>query len=113
MRWMTLAIPRLADHSDLSGKKVAIESFPTSAWRSLGQKPLVAKSRASVGHVNDQLRALRQLIPISFDDLPSHDELQALIAGLAGLPLLGSTTIGYELSGTRPVRLEGTTKDSS
>jgi len=54
----------------------------------LGQKPLVAKSRASVGHVADRLRALRKLIPISLDEQPSHDELQALIAGLAGLPLL-------------------------
>jgi len=104
--------PRLIDLSDLSdGKRLAIESFPTSAWRSLGQKPLMAKSRASVGHVEDRLKGLRELIPISLDEQPSHDELQALIAGLAGLPLLGFTTIGYEFRGTKPVRLDGTWRE--
>jgi len=104
--------PRLMDPSELCGtKRVAIESFPTSAWRSLGQKPLVAKSRASIAHVEDRLRALRKFIPISLDEEPSHDELQALIAGLAGLPLLGSTAVGYSLTGTTPVQLEGTWRE--
>ena len=104
--------PRLVYPSDLSQKKkVAIESFPTSAWRSLAQKPLMAKSSASVGHVRDRLRALRELIQISLDERPSHDELQALIAGLAGLPLLGFAAIGYSLTGTKPEQLEGTWRE--
>ena len=104
--------PRLVDPSDLSdGKKVAIESFPTSAWRSLGLKALAGKSKNWQIHVEDRLKALRDIIPISIDEQPSHDELQALIAGIAGLPLLGSTRIGYSLSGTKPVRLDGTWRE--
>jgi hypothetical protein len=104
--------PRLVDASDLSGaKRVAIESFPTSAWRSLGLKPLAGKSKDWRAHVEDRLKALRELIPISLDEPPSHDELQALIAGLAGLSLLGSRTINYSFTGEKPVRLEGTWRE--
>jgi hypothetical protein len=39
---------RVDSSNDLvSGRKLAIESFPTSAWRSLGLKPLPGKSRTS------------------------------------------------------------------
>jgi hypothetical protein len=104
--------PRLMDSSDLSGaRRVAIESFPTSAWRSLGLKPLAGKSKASKGHVEDRLKALQDIIPISLKEPPSHDELQALIAGLAGLPLLGSTNISYSVTGRKPVQLEGTWRE--
>jgi len=104
--------PRLMDPSDISrGKRVAIESFPTSAWRSLGLKTLAGKSKASVRHLEDRLGAVRELIPISLDEQPSHDELQAVVAGLAGLASLGSTAIGYSLSGSKPVRLEGTWRE--
>ncbi len=61
--------------------------------------------------MEDGLKALRQIIPISFDERPSHDELQALIAGLAGLPLLGPTNIGFSLSGVKPAQLGGTWRE--
>jgi len=74
---------RLMEAADLSAaKRLAIESFPTSAWRSLGRKPLAGKSKDWLAHVEDRLSALREFIPISLDEQPSHDELQALIADL-------------------------------
>src|ERR1700755_1957415 len=48
--------PRLMEPLDLPrGTKLAIESFPTSAWRSLKLLPLAGKSKASVGHVRNTL----------------------------------------------------------
>ncbi|MGH8008994.1 MAG: DUF429 domain-containing protein [Candidatus Binatia bacterium] len=104
--------PRLAHANDLlAGRKVAIESFPTSAWRTLSLAPLPGKARTSATRLTSGLTALAGLVPLSLSRPPSHDELQALIAGLAGLPWLGHSKFVNRLFGSRPTRLEGTWRE--
>ena len=92
-------------------RKLAIESFPTSAWRSLGLKKLPGKGRTSTSQLASCTAALSSLIRLILARQPSHDELQALVAGLAGLPLLGHNLIETKLFGSKPVRLDGTWRE--
>jgi hypothetical protein len=63
---------------------VALESLPLSAWRSLGIPILPAKARAKPHHITDRLNRLRQLRSLRLSaPLPNHDQLQALVSGLA------------------------------
>lgn len=93
------------------GRKLVIESFPTSAWRSLGLKKLPGKGRTSTAQLASCTAALLSLIRLIMTRQPSHDELQALIAGLAGLPLFGHTSIANKLFGSKPLRLDGTWRE--
>jgi len=103
---------RVDSSNDLvSGRKLAIESFPTSAWRSLGLKPLPGKSRTSDSQLSAWTATLLALVPCTLTRLPTHDELQALLAGLAGLPLLGHPGLAFRLFGSRPTELMGTWRE--
>ncbi len=82
---------------------VTVESFPTAAWRSLGLVALPGKQKASRETVAARLRELRDRFRIEVDPDLNHDELQALIAGLAGLALAAGHRDGYDLAGTAPV----------
>lgn len=56
--------PRVHSRDDLvSGRKLAMESFPTSAWRALGLKPLPGKSRTSAVLLGTWTTALAGFIP--------------------------------------------------
>jgi hypothetical protein len=103
---------RVKSSDDLvSGRKLAIESFPTSAWRTLGLKPLPGKSRTSAAQLTTWTTTLLELVPCTLTRLPTHDELQALLAGLAGLPLLGHPGLVFRLFGSRPTELMGTWRE--
>lgn len=103
---------RVQSRDDLvSGRKLAIESFPTSAWRTLGLKPLPGKSRASAAQVSTWTTTLARLIKFTLTSSPTHDELQALIGGLAGLPLLGHQGVSFKLFGSKPTELRGTSRE--
>jgi hypothetical protein len=93
------------------GRKLVIESFPTSAWRCLGLKKLPGKRRTSASQLASSTAALLSLIRLILTRQPSHDELQALVAGLGGLPLLGHNSISTKLFGSRPVKLESTWRE--
>lgn len=104
--------PRVQSLDDLvSGRKLSIESFPTSAWRTLGLKPLPAKARTSASQLSAWTTRLLDLVPCTFTRLPTHDELQALVAGLAGLPLIGYQGLSFRLFGSRPTELQGTWRE--
>jgi len=94
------------DQPDTSQRTV-MESFPMSAWVSLGMKPLPAKSKCRHHEVNDWLVALQSRIPVSVTRAPSHDELQALVAGLAGLGMKAGLWDKLRIEGLPPVVLEG------
>lgn len=69
-----------------SGERAAIESFPTQAWRCLGHPTLPAKTNQL-----DLTPWIHYLGESGVQHLPdplTHDDIQALVAGLAGVQLL-------------------------
>jgi hypothetical protein len=109
-----LGWPRLPNEVALSSlSHFALESFPTSAWRSLGLKPLPGKANTPAGAVQAKLAELCGLFPISIEgagDL-THDELQALVAGLAGVAVEGHAAYAVALAGVSPFELEGSWRE--
>ena len=100
--------PRLPVESALtSSGRFALESFPTSAWRSLGLKPLPGKANTPAGAVQAKVAELRSLSLISTAGDLTHDELQALVAGLAGIAVEGHPAYTFALAGVPPFKLEG------
>lgn len=83
----------------------AIEVFPTAAWRALGLKALPAKSVSSSETVANWLAQLLLHFQVQLKFTPSHDELQALMAGLVGLAILRGE--GYRSFGDPPFLLDG------
>jgi hypothetical protein len=54
---------------------------------------------------------LRAVFPLDAEDYLSHDDLQALVAGLAGVALDDGNAAGVAIAGAPPVRLEGTWRE--
>jgi len=72
-----------------SGGYAVLECFPTSSWRSSGLEPLPAKSRRpELGPPAAALAAAYALPPVR-PGVASHDDLQALVAALAGAAAAG------------------------
>ena len=86
---------------------LALESFPTSAWRSLGLKPLPGKGKSKPFDVDKGTAQLQQLYNLALSSHPTHDELQALVAALAGPPILNGDPSGYRADGAAPVTKNG------
>ena len=103
--------PRLAAPAVPPLHRCAIESFPTSAWRSLGLVPLPGKAATAPEMVLARLQSLRAVFPLDVTDSLSHDELQALVAGLAGVALDDGNAAGVSIAGVPPKRLEGTWRE--
>ncbi len=83
---------------------VAVEVFPTAAWRALGLSSLPAKSKTKAVDVALWLSRLQALRPLVVNGEPTHDELQAVIGGLGGLALARGVEMGYQLLGKPPFR---------
>jgi hypothetical protein len=88
-------------------ERVLVESYPHAAWKSLGLKPLPSKRHAKVSDLAEAFGALRSLIPLTVNRPPNHDQLQAIVGGLAGLALEERNTDGARIVGTPPRREEG------
>lgn len=98
-----LGWPRV--ESRWSGGRAAIESFPTQAWRSLGLATL--PSRAKTPSLEPWRRALLQLGLRDIPEAASNDELQAIVAGLAGVQLLRDGFDAVDARGCDPWRDAG------
>ena len=90
------------------------ECFPTAIWRGLGVAPLKAKARATPADValaRAQLEALTGLsITSEGSVVPSHDQLQAVVGGVAGLRwAIGDPSA--RLAGVPPIRLDGSWRE--
>jgi hypothetical protein len=82
-----------------------IESLPLRAWRSLGLPCLPAKSRATRADMQSHWEELIGLGIIKGGATPTHDQLQALVAGLGGLGVLAGAPDRYEALGAKPFSL--------
>ncbi len=67
--------------------RILIESYPFASWKSFGLKPLPSKRKHRVSDLAESMAALRTVIPIAVNRPPNHDQLQAIVGGLAGLAL--------------------------
>ena len=85
-----------------SGVPVVAESFPLSAWKSLGLTALPAKKKCKKETLEQQTAVLSHYASLNMSRLPSHDELQAAVAGLAGIPLAKRNIASLRLSGCAP-----------
>lgn len=85
----------------------ALESFPTACWRSLAVKQLPGKAKASDEDIASRARVLSDRFGVSFSTPPNHDELQAAVAGLAGIALEGHPALAWRMHGAAPFQLGG------
>jgi hypothetical protein len=99
--------PRLAGES--SAERAAVEVFPTRAWRALGHRPLPAKSRRP--DLAPWAERLACDYGIAWPRPPSHDELQAVVAGLGGLALESAELAAIDLHGMPPFREGGSWRE--
>lgn len=86
-----------------SSGRHAIESFPLAAWRSLQIPSLPAKAKAKPHDITSRFDELQKLAPITIAGSPNHDQLQAIVAGLAGFPDLFHVSV----AGVRPRTVDG------
>ena len=104
--------PRLQDRDPPHGTRpLAIESFPNAAWRTLGLKALPAKAKAKSSDIQTGLSQLREMFSLNVQGVCSHDELQALVSGLAGIALQVGDTTAYRLAGIPPIHFEGSWRE--
>lgn len=99
--------PRYAGEIIRNGHKAAVETFPMSAWKSLGFTILPAKAKCRPAELAVRHDALCDHLPLRVASTPNHDELQALISGLGGVGLCGSPRLRAERVGVAPYQLEG------
>ncbi len=88
--------------TDWNGDHRAIESFPTHAWRSLGLPPLPGKSRKPTVAQCHRQADLDRTFGIVITQTPSHDELQAVVAGIVGIDLLADGLRAVDVYGHNP-----------
>lgn len=86
---------------------LVLETFPFSAWRSLGIVALPSKRKHKARDIADRAERLKQSYNLSFVSEPTHDELQALVASLAGLAVLRCDSRGYQVHGRPPILKRG------
>lgn len=88
-------------------RRAAVETFPLSAWRSLLLPCLPAKRRSREADIRRHLDSLIGTGLLAQGALPDHDQLQALVSGLAGLGIVAGTPNSYDVVGSSPFVLEG------
>jgi hypothetical protein len=96
----------LPGHPGTCGARFVTETFPTAAWRALGLAPLPGKSRATPADVAEAVRRLEHATEIVLDGLPTHDQLQAVVGGLAPLDWACGAHERVQLAGAPPFRLD-------
>src|SRR5262249_22444764 len=85
-------------------ERFAIESFPTCAWRAIEQPALPSKA-AKLDSLEPWVLYLESQYDVRWPREPTHDELQAVVAGIGGLQLLEGGSENCNVQGEEP-RLE-------
>ena len=96
-----------AEKPDTSSQRVLVESYPYAAWKQLGLNPLPSKRRARVSDLATAYGALKAVVPFTTNRPPNHDQLQAIVAGLAGLELEARESTALRIVGQAPRREDG------
>lgn len=82
------------------------ETFPTAAWRALGLAPLPGKGRTTTHDLETAVQRLLSHTPVHISSPPTHDQLQAVVGGLAGLAWAAADHDRVQLAGLPPFRLD-------
>lgn len=90
-----------------SFERILAESYPFAAWRALGIKPLPSKRRAHLSDLAEAYAALQSVAPFTVNRPPNHDQLQAIVGGLAGLALEARAPEDARIVGAPPRREDG------
>ena len=94
-------------------ERLVTESFPTAAWRALGLAPLPGKAR--VGRNDAVLEAarasLRRTLGLALTNVVTHDELQAVVGGVAGAWWASGVPERVRFAGAPPFRLDGSWRE--
>jgi hypothetical protein len=91
--------------------KIVAESLPLSAWRSLGMPILPAKRKCSNLTLEERAVDLAKSFKLKLPRMPNHDELQSMVAGLAGRGLERRGVSGIRVSGVAPFLHEGSYRE--
>ncbi len=89
------------------GERFVTETFPTAAWRSLGLTPVPGKGRTTPDALREAVARLTARVPLQLDRAPTHDQLQAVVGGLAPLAWAQGDIERVTLAGLPPHRLDG------
>lgn len=79
-----------------------VETYPYSAWWSLNIQPLPGKKKCTTGRLAFNTEELKRRFDLPKTESPTHDELSALVAGLAGVAIAAGNTSGYIAVGIPP-----------
>jgi len=101
----------LSTNESQQAEKLVLESFPTSAWRTLGLKPLPGKRSATHSIIRRKQAELESFFHFRVGIPLTHDELQALVAGFAGLAFAESRQDNYRCFGGPPTLEDGTWRE--
>ena len=109
---LTVAGWRLpADRLAAAAPRMVTETFPTAAWRGLGLTPLPGKSRSTAEDVTDGVTRLVEACAIRVDGVETHDDLQAVVGGIAPAWWMAGLTDRVAFAGAPPFRLEGSWRE--
>lgn len=79
-----------------------VETFPTSAWKTLGLDPLPGKARTKKADLQRHRKALEQVTGLDLQEGISHDQLQAAVVLPVGMAIVAGEPERILLSGTDP-----------
>ncbi|GAI21705.1 unnamed protein product, partial [marine sediment metagenome] len=79
-----------------------VETYPYSAWRRLGLPHLPGKRKCCPERVAQNAGELKRAFELPETKSPTHDELSALVAGLAGIAIAAGNVAGYIALGIPP-----------
>jgi len=100
------SLPRLATSGGWP-TKVAIETCPAAAWRSLGIPPLPLRGETTLAELRNQTESLQDCFNLDIRGELNHGELQATVAGLAGIALEQRDMGGLAFAGVEPMEVDG------
>jgi hypothetical protein len=100
--------PRFSGTWPLS--QASVETFPTHAWRVLDLPPLPGKKQQGIP-LDDWARRLSESFGVKWPRPPTHDELQAVVAGVGGLMLHCSGVAACDVHGLGPFLEAGTWRE--
>ena len=86
----------------LPDRILLVETYPYSAWRRLGMPPLPSKRKCTQEQLAWHSELLKRQCALPDAGNSTHDELSALVAGLAGVAIAAGNKAGYSAVGIPP-----------